>query len=59
MTGVKQGCPLSPILFNLTIQGLLLGLDEIDAGYELSDGSRIKYLAYADDLCIFLQFELL
>ena len=52
MTGVKQGCPFSPILFNLTIQGLLLGLDETDAGYELSDGSRIKYLAYADKLCI-------
>lgn len=51
-TGVKQGCPLSPLLFNLTIQGMLLGLDEVDAGYEFADGNRIKYLAYADDLCI-------
>ena len=35
MTGVKQGCPFSPILFNLTIQGLLLGLDEIDMYFQM------------------------
>lgn len=50
--GVKQGCPLSPLLFNLAIQGMLIGLDQIDCGYKFSDGRSIKYLAYADDLCI-------
>ena len=50
--GVKQGCPLSPLLFNLAIQGMLIGLDTVDAGYKLPDGSSIKYMAYADDLCI-------
>lgn len=52
-TGVKQGCPLSPLLFNIAIQGMLTGIDqEVDAGYEFQDGSKIRYLAYADDLCI-------
>ena len=52
--GVKQGCPLSPLLFNLAIQGMLIGLDQVeDAGYKLSDGLTLKYLAYADDLCSF------
>ena len=34
--GVKQGCPLRPLLFNLTIQGLVTGLDKMDAGYTFS-----------------------
>ena len=50
--GVKQGCPLSPLLFNLTIQGLLLGNDDLDGGYSFASGVKIRYLAYADDLCI-------
>ena len=32
---------------------MLIGLDQVeDAGYKFSDGSTLKYLAYADDLCI-------
>ena len=50
--GVKQGCPLSPLIFNLVIQGMLIGLDNANAGYAFSDQLRLKYLAYADDLCI-------
>ena len=51
-TGVKQGCPLSPILFNLTLQGLLTGLQGLPGGYQLSENVRLQYLAYADDLCV-------
>ena len=50
--GVKQGCPLSPILFNLTLQGLLTGLQGLPGGYQLSENVRLQYLAYADDLCV-------
>ena len=50
--GVKQGCPLSPLLLNLAIQGMPLGLDECKAGYNFADGNSLKYLANADDLCI-------
>lgn len=50
--GVKQGCPLSPLLFNLVLQGMLIGLNGVEGGYEVSPSLAVKYLAYADDLCI-------
>lgn len=50
--GVRQGCPLSSVLFNLTIEHVLRSVKENDAlGLEVQ-GSNIKYLAYADDILI-------
>ena len=49
--GVKQGCPLSPILFNIVLEGLLKHLGSCDAGYTLA-GGKVNSLAYADDICL-------
>ncbi|KAL5509857.1 hypothetical protein EMCRGX_G005296 [Ephydatia muelleri] len=49
--GVKQGCPLSPILFNIALEGLLKHLATNTAGYLLA-GYAINSLAYADDICV-------
>jgi len=49
--GVKQGCPLSPILFNFTIEGILCGIESLDHGYTMGE-TTLNLLAYADDLCI-------
>ena len=49
--GVKQGCHLSPILFNVVLEGLLRHLASCDVGYTLS-GCKVNALAYADDICI-------
>ena len=49
--GVKQGCPLSPILFNIVLEGLLRHLSNSEAGYTLA-GSKLNSLAYADDICV-------
>ncbi|GFT56606.1 retrovirus-related Pol polyprotein from type-2 retrotransposable element R2DM [Nephila pilipes] len=49
--GVRQGCPLSSIIFNLTLEQILRTGLPPDAGFELFSKS-ISYLAYADDLLI-------
>ncbi|XP_026462916.1 uncharacterized protein LOC113365616 [Ctenocephalides felis] len=49
--GVKQGCPLSPIVFNITLEPLLHALARTANYYEL-EGQKFNVLAYADDLAI-------
>ena len=47
--GVKQGCPLSPILFNFVIEGILHGVESLNHGYTMGE-TTLNALACADDL---------
>ena len=53
-SGVRQGCPISPFLFNFVIddvlQNGLQGLQE--HGVELLPGSKLSDLEYADDIVL-------
>lgn len=52
--GLRQGCPLSPTLFNIFINSLALLLNKEGVGVTPSVLDRdLKFLLFADDLVIF------
>ena len=54
--GLKQGCALSSILFNLYINDLLQRLNELNVGIDI-EGQKLSVLAYADDVVLLAETE--
>ncbi|KAH9264025.1 hypothetical protein BASA83_012554 [Batrachochytrium salamandrivorans] len=55
--GVRQGCPLSGLLFNLFINDILDGVAPITVPGLPRDTSPIRGLMYADDVAVFADSE--
>uniref|UniRef100_A0A1B6DXY6 Reverse transcriptase domain-containing protein n=1 Tax=Clastoptera arizonana TaxID=38151 RepID=A0A1B6DXY6_9HEMI len=49
--GVKQGDPLSPLLFNIVLDKMACSVSELNAGYQIGDQS-VGLLAFADDIIL-------
>ena len=56
--GVRQGCILSPCLFNFYAESIMwnAGLDEAQAGVKMA-GRNINNLRYADDTTLMAESE--
>ena len=50
--GVKQGCLLSPSLFNIFLNDLLMDIKESGRGIQCGKYANISILAYADDIVL-------
>ena len=55
--GLKQGCILSPLLFNLFINGLTRDINDVGSGIFVGD-TPLSNLLYADDIVLIADIEL-
>lgn len=52
LRGVKQGDPLSPLLFNLCLEPLLEVVEENTEGIKINERNKVPRLASADDIVL-------
>jgi len=50
-TSLKQGDPLSPILFNLALQKVIQSIEMVPSGIKTGK-EQLNVLAYADDIAL-------
>lgn len=55
--GVRQGCPLSPIIFNIVLADLEEEMGKVKWGGVRLGGGRVYTLAYADDMVLLAEGE--
>ena len=55
--GLRQGCPLSPLLFNCFINDLAENVEAVGKGVLIDGGERICILLYADDVVLLGEHE--
>lgn len=55
--GVRQGCPLSPTLFNIAVADLEEEMAKVQGSGKKLGKRRLRSLSYADDVVLFAENE--
>jgi len=54
-SGLRQGCPISPLLFIIFLEPLIFQINESNNGYRIKMDAKISNLAYADDMVLVME----
>ena len=54
-SGTRQGCPLSPLLFNIVLEVLATAIREEKEIKEIQIGKQVKLSLFADDMILYIE----
>ena len=54
-SGTRQGCPLSPLLFNIVVEVLATAIREDKEIKTIQIGKEVKLSLFADDMILYLE----
>ena len=54
-SGTRQGCPLSPLLFNIVLEVLATAISEEKEIKEIQTGKEVKLSLFADDMILYIE----
>ena len=54
-SGTRQGCPLSPLLFNTVLEGLATAIREEKEIKGIQIGKEVKLSLFADDMILYIE----
>ena len=54
-SGTRQGCPLSPLLFNIVLEVLATAIREEKEIKGIQIGKEVKYSLFADDMILYIE----
>ena len=54
-SGARQGCPLSPLLFNIVLEVLATAIREEKGIKGIQIGKEVKLSLFADDMILYIE----
>ena len=55
-SGTRQGCPLSPLLFNIILEVLATAIREEKEIKEIQIGKEVKFSVFAGDMILYIEY---